>query len=78
MEVSTRAYYGWNKEKRANNPEAWHLIHQMKALFTHSRNSLESRQMMKSLRKEGFDIGRYKTRKLMQKNGLFIPKKSDS
>lgn len=51
------------------------LKSRMKALFKTSRNSLGSRQMMKNLRKEGFTIGRYKTRGLMKKLGLEIKRK---
>ena len=44
----------------------------MKKLFEQSRNSLGSREMMKKLREEGFQIGRYKVRKLMKKLGLKV------
>jgi len=38
----------------------------MKALFKQSRDSLGSREMMKKLREEGIQIGRYRVRKLMK------------
>jgi putative transposase len=44
----------------------------MKALFAVSRNSLGSRQMMKKLRKEGFEMGRYRVRNLMKRFGLVV------
>jgi len=44
----------------------------MKTLFKLSRNSLGSREMMKKLREEGFQIGRYKVRKLMNKLKLKV------
>ena len=47
----------------------------MKALFSESRQSLGSRQLMKQLRKEGFEIGRYRVRKLMRQLGLVVKKK---
>jgi len=39
------------------------------------RQSLGSRQMMKQLCKEGFDIGRYRVRSLMRKLGLVVKRK---
>ena len=47
----------------------------MKALFNESRQSLGGRQMMKQLRKEGFEIGRYRVRKRMKKLGLVVKRK---
>jgi putative transposase len=44
----------------------------MKQLFEKSRNSLGSREMMKKLREEGFTIGRYRIRKLMNRLGLKV------
>ncbi len=44
----------------------------MKALFKQSRESLGSREMMKKLREEGFQIGRYKVRNLMKKLNLKV------
>jgi len=44
----------------------------MKRLFKESRESLGSREMMKKLREEGFNIGRYRVRKLMAKLGLIV------
>jgi len=44
----------------------------MKALFKQSRNSLGSREMMKKLREEGIEIGRYKVRNLMKKLDLTV------
>ncbi len=46
--------------------ETLHLHRRMKALFKQSRNSLGSREMMKKLREEGIETGRYKVRKLMK------------
>lgn len=40
-----------------------------------SRESLGSRQMRKQLCKEGFEIGRYRTRSLMKKLGLVVKRK---
>ena len=73
MQVSTSAYYAWKKRPgQLISAEPLHLYHRMKALFKQSRNSLGSREMMKKLREEGFQIGRYKVRNLMKKLNLKV------
>ena len=67
MLVSRSAYYDWrNRGAEIIYHDTWLLFHRMKALFTESRQSLGSRQMMQQLRKEGFEIGRYRVRSLMK------------
>lgn len=44
----------------------------MRQWFKDSRESLGSREMMKLLRKEGYDIGRYRVRKLMWQMKLVV------
>ncbi len=73
MGVSCSAYYSWvNRSEPMLDPEQLHLYRRMKALFKQSRSSLGSREMMKKLREEGFQIGRYRVRKLMGKLGLVV------
>ena len=73
MQVSTSAYYDWLKRPgKLISPETLQLYRRMKALFAESRDSLGSREMMKKLRKEGFQIGRYRVRKLMTKLHLVV------
>ena len=43
-----------------------------KYLFESSRGSLGSRQLMQKLREQGFNIGRYKTRRIMREICLFV------
>jgi hypothetical protein len=45
------------------------LYWRLKKLFENSRRSLGSQEMMKKLREEGFDIGRYRVRNLMRPGG---------
>jgi len=73
MQVSTSAYYLW-KERPGPliSADDLHLHRRMKALFKQSRNSLGSREMMKKLREEGFQIGRYKVRNLMKRLNLKV------
>lgn len=76
MQVSTSAYYEWlGRGGDLIDSDFWQLCHRMKALFNESRQSLGSRQLMKQLRKEGFEIGRYRVRKLMKKLGLVVKRK---
>jgi len=73
MKVSPSAYYSWKKRPgKLINAAVLHLHRRIKALFKQSRNSLGSRKMMKKLREEGFQIGRYKVRNLMKKLGLKV------
>lgn len=76
MLVSRSAYYDWsNRGAEIIDHETWSLCHRTKALFTESRNSLGSRQMMQQLRKEGFELGRYRVRSLMKQLGLSVKNK---
>ena len=73
MQVSTSAYYDWVKRpNKIISVEVLALYRRMKELFAASRESLGSREMMKKLRKEGYEIGRYKVRKLMKKLKLIV------
>jgi putative transposase len=71
MQVSTSAYHTWRKRpgKRVD-ADVLHLHRRIKSLFKQSRNSLGSRELMKSLLKEGIAISRYKVSKRMKKLGL--------
>ncbi len=73
MQVSKSTYYDWfNRPGKIISAQTLHLHRRLKKLFEKSRNSLGSREMMKKLRKEGFEIGRFKVRKLMAKLGLKV------
>jgi len=73
MRVSTSAYYAWKKRpEQLISADILHLHRRMKELFKQSRDSLGSRKMMKKLRKEGIEIGRYKVRNLMKKLNLKV------
>jgi len=73
MQVSTSAYYAWKKRPGLLiSADVLHLHRCMKALFKTSRESLGSREMMKKLREEGIEIGRYKVRNLMKKLNLKV------
>ncbi|MFT6031208.1 MAG: putative transposase [Oleiphilaceae bacterium] len=62
MQISSSAYYDWLKRPgKLISAETLRLFRKMTELFELSRNSLGSREMMKKLREEGFQIGRHKT-----------------
>ena len=68
MRVSRSACYAWRRRPaEVITAEQLHLYRRVKALFKASRQSLGSREMMKTLRKEGFDIGRYRIRSIMKR-----------
>ena len=73
MSVSRSAYYAWDKRPaQLITDTELKLYRCCKRLFNESRQSLGSRQMMKNLRKEGFNIGRYKVMRLMRQLGLYV------
>ena len=66
MQVSTSAFYAYLKRPaEIISAEELHLYRHMKQLFEQSRESLGSREMMKKLREEGFEIGRHRVRRLI-------------
>lgn len=65
--IKPGSYYAWRKRDAKVIPaEELTLRRRMKALFEASRESLGSRTLRKKLQAEGFNISRYKTRKLMK------------
>ena len=76
LDVKKSSYYDWKAKsaKLISLPE-FQLHQRMKALFTESRDSLGSRRMVRRLHVEGYAIGRYRVRKLMNKLGLIVKPK---
>lgn len=73
MRVSTSAYYSWLKRPgELISAQMLMLYRRAKALFKASRNSLGSRELAKALRKEGFNVTRYRTIKLMERLKLVV------
>lgn len=73
MKVSSSSYYAWrSRPAKLITAEDLHLYRRAKALFKRSRKSLGYRELCKNLRKEGFKITRYRTRKLMAKLNLVV------
>jgi len=68
MQVSPSAYDDCKKGPgKLISAEILHLHRRIKTLFKQSRDSLGSREMMKKLREEGFQIGRYQVHNLIKK-----------
>jgi len=73
MEVSSSAYYVWLKRPgELIGAQTLRLYRRAKILFKASRNSLGSRELAKVLRKEGFEITRYRAIKLMERLKLVV------
>ena len=73
MEVSSSAYYAWLKKPgELISAQTLRLYRRAKVLFKASRNSLGSRELAKALRKEGFEITRYRAIKLMERLKLVV------
>ena len=74
--VQRSAYYDWRSQPcKIIASEELALRRRMKELFAVSRGSLGSRMMMQNLRREGFEIGRDKTRRLMKSLTLKVKQK---
>ncbi len=73
MQVSSSAYYAWLKRPGVLiSAKTLRLYRRAKALFKASRNSLGSRELAKALRKEGFEVTRYRAIKLMERLKLVV------
>lgn len=73
LKISRAGYYDWVKRPaKVITLEQFNLHRKAKELFAKSRESLGSRELMKALKKEGFKIGRDKTRRIMRKLNLVV------
>ena len=74
--VQRSAYYDWRtRPGKVILPQELALRRCMKALFAASRGSLGSRTMAENLQRQGFEIGRDKTRRLMKSLKLKVRRK---
>ena len=72
MKVRRSSYYDWKKHRscRVYNKNELDIRREMKRLFRGTRQAIGSRRMAKMLTRLGFEIGRYKTRRLMKEMNL--------
>jgi transposase InsO family protein len=69
MRVSRSGYYSWvHRRNNGSNPGSKNvaLKVRIKAIFNESKGSYGSRRVLKKLQAEGYRLGRYKVRRLMQ------------
>jgi putative transposase len=78
MQVSRSAYYDWQGTKHEPDTEEIMLKNKIQALFKKSRQTYGSRRLSKALKAEGYDIGRFKVRRLIGQLKLEVrfPKRS--
>ena len=74
MEVGTSAYYAWcnaatNGNKKQEDQE---LADKVRQIFTDNKHSFGSRRLSDRLKKQGFAVGRFKTRRIMRELNLKV------
>jgi len=73
MKVSKSGYYDWLKRPAVIiGWDTLRLYRRIRRLFERSRGSLGNREMVKRLRKEGYQVGRYIIRKIMHRLNLKV------
>jgi transposase InsO family protein len=71
MEVSRSQFYNYlGNLKRPDDPSEVALKVRVTAIFKEHRDQYGSRRILKQLKNEGYQIGRYKVRRLMRELGL--------
>jgi transposase InsO family protein len=68
MQVSTSAYYEWLKAPQDSNKDQLDQIvaETTRQIFVDNKQSFASRRLADRLQKQGFAVGRYKTRRIMR------------
>lgn len=72
MEVSRSAYYHWHASDHKPKAQDLALKASLKMVFDKSRSTYGSRRIMKSLNNEGYEVGRYKVRSIMNQLQLEV------
>lgn len=74
MQVSTSAYYAWLKAPHDDdNPrQDRKLAEKVRQIFIDNKQSFGSRRLADRLQKQGFAVGRFKTRRIMQELKLKV------
>jgi hypothetical protein len=68
MSVSKSGYYDWhNRPENVINLGVVKLYRLLKQIVKKNRGSLRNSEMVKSLRKEGYQVGCYLVRKIMHR-----------
>ena len=76
MEVSRSCFYYYLKRSSTHDKDPYRMIlgSHMKTIFNTSKGTYGSRSIAKKLQSEGYHIGRYRVRSLMQQFGLKVKK----
>lgn len=74
MQVSTSAYYAWLKAPQDddNKRQDQVLAEKVRQIFTDNKQSFGSRRLADRLQKQGFAVGRFKTRRIMRELKLKV------
>lgn len=72
MKVSRSAYYDWQGSEHWPDAEEIMLKNKIQQLFEKSRQTYGSRRLTKGLKAAGYDIGRFKVRRLMEQLKLEV------
>ena len=75
MKITRSSFYQWQKKQAAReviDPEVFRMEADAQKIFAESDSSYGSRRMAKTLRKQGYRIGRYQARSLMHRLGLVV------
>ena len=72
LQVSRSGFYDYMRhhQGRGPEPEQAELETRVKEIFQGSKQTYGSRRVVKELEKDGYDVGRYRVRRLMRKLGL--------
>lgn len=70
FEIAPSSYYEHRQKRKEPDVERLHLRSKIRELFKLSRNSAGSRTLMAMMQELGYEIGRYKTTRLMNEANL--------
>ncbi len=74
--VSRSGYYKYLKTKHENKMDPnFALIAKVRQIHSDTRGSYGSRRMSDQLREDGYDVGRYRARSLMEKAGVSVKRR---
>lgn len=77
LEVSRSGYYDYVKTQTAEDEtDKLELLTRIRAIHAETRQCYGSRRMTRALQAEGFQVGRYKVRRLMKEAGVSVKRRS--
>ena len=77
LEVSRSGYYDYVKMKSTHTiSDDLNLLTRLKAIYAETGQCYGSRRLNRALQAEGFQVGRYKVRRLMKEAGVSVKRRS--